>query len=109
MTDNDRDLFRKLYNLFAAAAGNINPTEARKMYFNLARSDLFMEALTQASVHATRGLAYDSTTRLTSDEVAELTTRLGVFSDACKTGDERSFTSACQFAATQGWVSVDRG
>jgi hypothetical protein len=99
MTDNDRDLFRKLYNLFAAAASNANHTEARKMEFCFRHRSNFMEALTQASVHATRGLAYDSATRLTADEVAELTTRL----------DYSDFASSCQFAAVQGWVSVDRG
>ena len=99
MTDNDRDLFRKLYNLFAAAASNANRTEAHKMEFCFRHRSNFMEALTLATVYAARGRGHDSATRLTADEVAELTTRL----------DYPDFASSCQFAAVQGWVSVDRG
>ena len=110
MTDNDRDIFHKVYNLFAAAASNINHTEARKIQRALAfKRESFFVVLSTATVYATDGLPYDSAVRLTSDELAELVTRLGVFSDAAKTGDQIEFAAACQFAATQGWVSVDRG
>lgn len=105
----DNELINKVYGIFAAAASNINPTEARKLWGALAfKRESFLEVLAQGSVYATHGLPYDSATRLTSDELDELMARLGVFSGAAKTGAQINFTAACQFAAVQGWVSVDR-
>ena len=105
----DRDLFHKVYGIFAAAASNINHTEARKIQRALAfKHEPFFVVLSTATVYATDGLPYDSAVRLTSDELEELVARLGVFCDAAKTGDQIEFAAACQLAAVSGWVSVDR-
>lgn len=99
MTDNDRDLSRKIFRLFAAAASKANRTEAHKLEFCFRHRSNFMESLTLATVYAARG-PLDDATRLTSDEVADLVDRLDRYSN---------FASSCQFAAIQGWFSVNRG